>query len=144
MADLHTHTHKESLSATRHTRAEGVWINVLREMRSFSRWGLSQHTHVTSLSGHFILLFKLFQTSLHSSVSGGSLNRETLQRLFLWFTQQSVWADLCQQQKEGGRAKKRGFYCFSTLKETHYMYCRFTAAGFYLREMCEFAEKTIK
>lgn len=47
----------------KHTHGtECVWMNVLREMLSFSWRRLSQHTHVTSLSGHFILLFKLFRT----------------------------------------------------------------------------------
>jgi len=46
-------------------------------MLFFSWRRLSQHTHVTSLSGHFILLFKLFQT-LHSGVSGDLLTGERL------------------------------------------------------------------
>lgn len=72
----------------------------------------SQHTHVTSLSGHFILLFRLFRT-VHSGVSGDfTQQRKKLLNgcFFAFFSRLGLklprQAGLCEWQKREDRAKK--------------------------------------
>ena len=112
----HTHTHT-------HTRActQSVLINVPREMLYLSWRRLNQHTHVTSLSGHFILLFKVLQT-LHSGVSGGLLarKRDSSTAVPLVYPRAGLnlprQAELCQGQKREDQAEKGFALCVDHLK----------------------------
>jgi len=94
--------------------------NVLREMLSFI-WGrLSQHTCVTSLSEHFILLFKLFQTLL-SGVAGDLLASVSSAVVPLVYQRAGLnlpcQAEQCQWQKKGDNVKQ-------SFVGDHLKYCR--------------------
>lgn len=130
---IYTH---ESLCANTHTHTHGtecVWINVPREMLSFSWRRLSQHTHVTSLSGHFILLFKLFQTPPLRRLWRFAQQKDSSTAVSLVYSTVSRnplrQAELCQWQKKEDRAKRSFCCCFSTRRSLDVLflnYCHFS------------------
>ena len=114
------------------TVTQSVWRK-RRERRHPSSWRRpSQHAHVTSLSGHFfILLFEPFQNPPPRRLLRFAQQRETPQRLFLWFTPELALnppvRQNCVSDKRKRMEQKRSFpslfFFFFPPSRDHLIYC---------------------
>ena len=137
------------------TVTQSVWRK-RRERRHPSSWRRpSQHAHVTSLSGHFfILLFEPFQNPPPRRLLRFAQQRETPQRLFLWFTPELALnppvRQNCVSDKRKRTEQKRSFpslFFFFSPSRDHLMYCSRCGASsdtfYWTKKKSEFAEKTM-